>query len=240
MPICKNATERNAFSVKKEENAQSSPQSSLAEEKADPSSTSSAEHVAPLTPVSTWLSSTPLLGVYYQAIILLVVFAFWSSVSYSVSIRTASSSNQINNANDIPLSEFRCNPFFCYSASLSFRKSEGFLPSFSSLRTIWMSPFLRTCIKDGKTHSWNEMPNGRRFEVMCSDAFVQGSTDINRDGGSAAGGCLRECILENRACEGILYLVDRPFEKHCFFQHNDERPAFEMGERIVGARLIKS
>ena len=68
---------------------------------------------------------------------------------------------------------------------------------------------------------------------------MQQSTDIIGDGWSAVGVCLANCIANNRDCKGVLYLVDRPFEKNCFFQHHDERPAFEAGERVLGAKLMK-
>ena len=62
---------------------------------------------------------------------------------------------------------------------------------------------------------------------------------VNADGGQGVSSCLARCISDNHGCEGVLYLVDRPFEKNCFFQHNEERPAFEAGERILGAKLLK-
>lgn len=62
---------------------------------------------------------------------------------------------------------------------------------------------------------------------------------LDADGGRAAYSCLVRCISDNYGCEGVLHLVDRPFERNCFFQHNDERPAFEDGERVLGAMLLK-
>lgn len=72
------------------------------EVKATPSSTSTAEHVTPLMPISTWVSSTQLSALYYRALVLFFLFAFWRSLSYSVSIRTASPSNRPDNVSSVP------------------------------------------------------------------------------------------------------------------------------------------
>ena len=56
------------------------------------------------------------------------------------------------------------------------------------------------------------------YELMCSDAFTQDLTDmaamINALGCGAAYSCLERCISDNHDCEGVLYLVDRPFERN--------------------------
>lgn len=238
-PMCEDATRQIAVSNTREFNEESSVQSRMEGEKPSPSPASTADHAAPLSPISTWLFSCQLSGLCHRAFVSLLVFAFWCSLSYSVSIQAASSSNRFNNANDLPTSISHCNRSLCYNVSLSFRKPEGILPSFSSLRTIWVPPVLKTCMKDGSTFSWSKQANGRKYMVTCSDTFIQESTDIIGDGGSAAGVCLANCIANNRDCKGVLYLVDRPFEKNCFFQHRDERPAFEAGERVLGAKLMK-
>lgn len=234
-PVCKDATRRNAVSDRREGDEQSS----LEDEKTSPSSTNRAERVASSMPISTWLSPTPFSGLYCRALVILFGFAFWRTLSYSVSISIASSSNQLNNVNSVPHSGSRCNSSFCYSISLNFRKPEGLLPTFSPQTTGMISSVLKSCKKDNTKSHWDEMPNGRRYEMMCSDTFIQNSAEVNVDGGRATGSCLAECISDNSVCEGVLFLIDRPFERRCFFQHNNQRPAFEASERVLGARLIK-
>ena len=51
------------------------------EAKAGPSSTSTAEHVKPLMPTSTWLSWVQLTGLSYRALVLFFLLAFWRSLS---------------------------------------------------------------------------------------------------------------------------------------------------------------
>lgn len=216
-----------------------SPQSSLKEVEANTSSKTNAEDVAPLTPVRTWLFSARSSDFCYRALVLILVFTLWRSLAFSVSIRTASSSNAINNTKGVPPSNLHCNSLVCYSASLSIRKPEGLIPALSSQMPPLISPVLKRCRKDNHTFTLGKMLNGRRYSIMCSDAFMQDSTDINADGGRATHSCLAKCISDNHGCEGVLYLVDRPFEKNCFFQHNDERPVFETGERVLGAKMLK-
>lgn len=237
--MCKDTTRQDAVSEATEGKDQSTARLSIEKENPTSTSTHTAEPVAPIAPISAQLFSIHLSGLYYRTLALILAFAFWRSRSYSASIWTVSSSNLFNNSNDQPLSHFRCYPSFCYNVSLSFHKSEGLLPASSPRKTVWVPPVLKTCTKDGNKFFWSKQPNGRRYELMCSDTFIQGSTDINGDGVGAAGACLGKCISDNSDCEGVLYLPDRPFERNCFFQHNNERPAFEAGERVLGARLMK-
>ena len=188
--MCKDTTRQIAVSNTSEFNEESSVQSRMEGENPNPSPASTADHAEPLSPISTWLSSCQLSSLCHRAFVSLLVFAFWCSFSYSVSNQAASSSNRFNNANDLPTSISHCNRSLCYNVSLSFRKPEGFLPSFRSLRTIWVPPVLKTCMKDGNTFFWSKQANGRRYMVTCSDTFIQESTDIDGDGGSAVGLCL--------------------------------------------------
>ncbi len=209
------------------------------EAKASPTSTSTPKHVTPLIPISKWFSSTQLSGLYYRALVLFFLFAFWRSLSYSVSVRTASPSNQPDNVCSVPCSTIPWNPSFCYSASLSIRKSKGLWPSSSPQTTILVPPILKRCDKKNNTVIWSERSNERLYEALCSDAFIQDIRDFDFDGWGAAHSCLARCISDNYECEGVLYLVDRPFENNCFFQHNNEWPAFEASERVFAAKLWK-
>ena len=238
-PTCKDTTNRDAVSDMREDNDQSSPQSSLEEEKAGPRSTNTPDRLSPATLIRTCLSSTQVSSLYFRTLILLLVFVFWRYLSISVSIRTASSSNHLNHASGVPQSELRCNSWLCYSASLSLRKSEGLMPEISPKTTNWISPVLKRCGGTDVALIWNGMPNGRSYEVRCSDESIKASTDFRVDGGRAAASCLLKCIVDNDGCEGVLHLVDRPFESNCFFQHNSARPVFEAGERVVGVKLLR-
>lgn len=151
-PVCKDATRRNAVSDRREGDEKSAPQSSLEDEKTGPSSTNRAERVATSLPISTWLSPTQFSGLYCRAFVILFGFAFWRTLSYSVSISIASSSNQLSNVNSVAHSEFRCNSSFCYSISLNFRKPEGLLPTFSPQTTSMISSVLKSCKKDNTSY----------------------------------------------------------------------------------------
>ena len=235
-PMGIGATRRDAVLDRKERNERTSSQSSLEGEKA---STSSTNTTTPTSPVSTSFPSTQLFGLYYRALVLFLVFALWRSLAFSVAIRTAPSSNPINNAKGVPHSDFHCNSFLCYSASLNIRKPEGLFPLLNAQTTPLISRILKKCREGKNPYIWDNMPNGRRYEVTCSDASIEASTDAKIDGGGPAGLCLARCISDNYSCEGVLYLVDRPFESSCFFQHNSERSAFEASERVLAAKLLK-
>lgn len=236
---CNDAT-TDAILDKADKGERSSPESSFEGEKASPSSTNTAAHVAPLPPVSASLSSAQLSGLYYHVLFILLLFAFWRFTSFSVSVQTASSSNwlNLNNTNSVHPSTFHCNPWLCYSASFSIGKSKDTLPSTGLLTTTLISPILKKCEKNNQVFFFRNKSNGRLYELMCSDAYMQALTDMNVDIGKT-GSCLTRCILEDHGCEGVLYLIDRPFERNCFFLHNDERPMFGAGERVVGATLMK-
>lgn len=238
-PMCQNLEGRDAIMDERARNEQASSQSSLKKESESLSSTDSAEHVLTLTS-TTRLTPTQLSGCFLRALVFLLVFACWSCISFSISVWTASSSNPSGyNVNIVPQSYFRCTPSFCYSASVSIRKPEGFLPTYSSRPTTWIPPILKICRKNNKTFGWDSVSNGRRYEVMCSDASIQASTDVSIDGGEAVRSCLAKCILDNDECDEVLYLVDRSFESNCVFQHNNERPVFEAGDRVLATRRLK-
>lgn len=236
--MCNDATKPDAILDRAGKGERSSPESSPEGEKASLSSTNTAEHVAPLPPVSASLSSARLSGLYYHVLFILLLFAFWRSTSFSVSVQTASSSNRLNNTNGVHPSTFHCNPWLCYSASFSIGKSKDTLPSTGPPTTTLISPILKKCEKNNQEFFFRNKSTGRLYELMCSDAYMQALTDFKVDSGKV-GSCLTRCISEDHGCEGVLYLVDRPFERNCFFLHNDERPMFGAGERVVGARLIE-
>lgn len=221
---------------------QISPQSSFEGVEASTISTNTTEHVARSTPVNTWPSLPQYHGLYYRVLVLLLLLALWRSLAFSISIQTASSF-PINNAKVLSHSNFHCNSLLCYSASLSIRKPEGLFSALGPRTAPLFSPVIKKCSKDNLSFAWKKMSNGRRYDFMCSDAFTQDFADLasmgNAHGARAAYSCLEQCILDNDGCEGVLYLVDRPFERNCFFQHNDERPAFEAGERVSGAKWLK-
>lgn len=230
-------TSRYAFMEEMEREERTPSHSSLEGERPSTSSEITAKHVTRLTPASTWLASAQLSDLPYRVIMLLLILSLWRSLAFSVSIRTASSSNPTIIAKDSRRSHLRCNTLFCYSVTLSIHKPEGLVPALSSQRPPLNSPILKRYSKDNKTFAW--VLNGRHHAIMCSDAFMQDYKDIDADGGWATKACLAKCVFDNHGCEGVLYLVDRPFEGNCFFQHKDERPMFQAGERILGAKLLK-
>lgn len=236
--MCDDATRSDAALDRIERNEQPSPKSSFEGSKTNPSSTNTTDPVAPSPPVSAWLSSTQLPDFYYRTLsLLLLLFLIWRSLSFSLSIQTVSSPTQINNTNGESLSTFHCNPWLCYSASLSIGTLNDTLPSVSPRRTRLASAFLKECLKGNQRTYWHNMPNGRRYDFMCSDAFMQTSTDYSIDI-RLEGSCLDRCIASDCGCLGVLYLVDRPVESTCFFLHNGDWPMMEAGERIMAAKSV--